>query len=143
MNILKKAYLSLLSGITVIWLTSQVFGAWVPIQPIYHGYSKTISYIDLTYYQTKIITGIAGYKSLDKMVELEKITFVSDAYLGEEGNKIFMVRIIDTKQIVGYGIKVWESRFSLEDSDCDGVMDKVGIYNKPVFPPNCFYAEAI
>lgn len=108
------------------------------IQPIYSSELNVISYINRLYYKYDYATGIAGYKSLDKIARLEKISFVDDS-----NNRIHMIRTLPNKDIVGYGIKVWESEFSLEDSDCDGVMDIVGIYNKSVFPPNCFYKEAI
>ena len=84
------------------------------------------------------ITGIAGYKTIDQMVALEKIS-----YSDNKGNRIHMVRTLNDKEIVGYGIKVWESEFSLEDSNCDGIMDKATIFNNPVFPPDCWYGERI
>ncbi len=109
-------------------------------QPIYTEseteHHDTISYIDRNYFWYDSKIGVAGYKTIDEMVKLEKISF-KDFH----GNKIFMVRILPDKKVVGYGIKVWESKFSLEDSNCDGIMDKVGLYSDLVFPPDCFHPD--
>ena len=111
-------------------------------QPIYTEseteHHDTLSYIDRNYFWYDSKVGIAGYKTIDEMVRLERISF-KDFH----GNKIFMVRILPNKTIVGYGIKVWDSEFALEDSNCDGVMDKVLLYNDPVFPQILFALQVV
>ena len=118
----------------IIWFAGTAFGNY--IQPHYNKPTNTIIYIDRIYFEVDSWTGVAGYKTIDKMVYLEKSEFHDFS-----GNKIFMVQTLPDKEIVGYGIKVWESEFSLEDSNCDGTMDKVSIYNDPVFPPDCWYGR--
>jgi len=108
------------------------------VQPVYVEEYDRITYFGRFYHRYDRITGVAGYKTIDKMVKLEKIS-----YKDFLNNKIHMVRTLPNRSIVGYGIKVWESEFALEDTNCDGVMDKVFLYNAPVFPPDCFYKEAI
>lgn len=131
----------------LIWSHTS-FGGY--IQPRFYDSpdlkNSFVEYIDRAYWYTDRKVGIAGYKTIDRLVRLEKLIF--NHPLG----KINMVRIQETKQIVGYGIKhmyvdsdgqsKW-AEFSLEDSDCDGVMDKVFEYQTPVFPPDCFFYEKL
>ena len=129
----------------IIFTTALILGLAFPVsayvQPEYFGFSKIIKYFDKRYFARKSFTGVAGFKTIDKMVRLKKTVF--ESLDGQIINLVQIVRESGRKDIVGYGIKVYESEFSLEDSNCDGVMDKVGLYNDPVFPPDCWDRETI
>ncbi len=107
-------------------------------QPVYNKDLNVVTYMGITYYYDRYITGIAGYKTIDKIAKIKKTIFISIT-----GSKINMIQIISQKKepvFVGFDVVI---RYAIEDTDCNGIFETVKAHNEAVYPPDCFYMEPL